>query len=490
MKRAVAYIRVSTKSDAQLHSYDYQVNYWKKQVAANYEYVGVYSDWGISGRSLAKRPELLRLIEDAKNKKFDVVFTKSVSRFARNTTELLETVRNLRDIGIKIFFEKENIDTFDPSAELFLTIAAAIAENDLKIYSENQRWSYKDRFKNGYVAIGSKILGYKMDYSTNTLMIVPSQKEVVKKIYELYLSGLGLAQIVLKLQNENIKNIEGKVKWSPSSIQYILQNEKYIGYNLSQKGYNENGAYKINRGQMKQYFVEDTHEAIISKVDFDMVQKIMKERATKTRIGHSIIPPYPFTKKVECGVCGHGFTHKFNNTNKLWRNAIWSCNHQNKYGKSHCDNTRIKDDVLKEKFVECYNEFVTTKKDKNEVKDLKAKLTNFLKEENELNALKVNHMIELDDYKQEVETLQKEINIILKKISDEEIRGVTKNDLAPIQVFTEEKVNKFLEKVIVYKHTVTFRFVNGVEIMKTYTNGPSGNKKGWKALQLARSKEE
>ena len=171
MKRAVAYIRVSTASDAQVHSFEFQEDYWKNEISKNsdLELVGIYADKGISGKSLSKRPELKRLLKDAEDKKFDVVYTKSVSRFARNTTDLLESVRRLRELGIKVVFEKENIDTFDPSAEVYLTIAAAVAENDLRVYSENQKWSVRQRFKKGQIQIGCKIFGYEMDYENNNL---------------------------------------------------------------------------------------------------------------------------------------------------------------------------------------------------------------------------------------------------------------------------------------------------------------------------------
>ena len=175
MKRSVAYIRVSTKSDAQLHSYDFQENYWKQAILqkVDEEFVGLYADWGISGRSLERRPQFLEMLDDARNGKFDIIYTKSVSRFSRNTTDLLNTIHELRELGIKVVFEKENINSLDPSAEIYLTIAATVAESELKTYSENQKWSYQERFKNGYIWLNRKMLGYRMNQETNTLEIVP-----------------------------------------------------------------------------------------------------------------------------------------------------------------------------------------------------------------------------------------------------------------------------------------------------------------------------
>lgn len=489
MKRAVAYIRVSTKSDAQSHSFEYQREYWQNVInnTREYDFIGVYADWGISGRSLAKRHQLLKLIEDAKEGKFDVVFTKSVSRLGRNTVELLQTVRTLRELGIKVIFEKENIDTSNPGSELYLTIAASVAQSELETYSDNQRWSYKQRFKNGYIQTGNRVLGYKINNDTNSLEVVKEEVATVKRIFELYLDGLGIAKVVLKMTEEGWLNGEKKCYWSRSSIRYILRNERYKGCVLSQKGITINGQYKINRGQVKQYYMEDTHEAIISKEDFDRVQVLMNKKACQKQIGKTDIPIYPFTSKVVCGVCKKGYNHKFNNTNKPWRNEIWSCSNQNNYGKAVCDNTRIKDEVLKEKFVESYNEFIATKLDNDEQVKSKNRLADLVRQENELKALKVNRLIERDDYNKEVDIIRKEIKELTAEISASEIRKIIKSDCYPIEVFDEEKVDAFIDKVIIFKNHVTFRFINGVEITKEYSNGPSGNQKGWKNKQVKES---
>lgn len=486
MKRAVAYIRVSTKSDAQLHSYDYQVEYYKDLIERNpnLEYVGIYSDWGISGRWLAKRPQLNQLLEDAKEHKFDVVYTKSVSRLSRNTTELIEMVRELRDSGVKIVFEKENIDTFDPSAEVFLTIAAAVAENDLRVYSENQRWSVRKRFESGYITIGSRILGYKMDKDTNTLIINEEEAKTVRRIFELYLQGFGYGPISLILKKEGYKNINGESKWSRGSIRYILKNEKYKGCSLAQKVVVINGVSKLNNGFEKKYYMENTHKAIIEPDIFDKVQRIINSRASANLIGKEKVAPYPFTGKLVCGCCGGKFNHKFNNTNKPWRNGIWTCGNQNNYGKVICSNSRIKDDVLKEKFVEVYNEFIETKPDNEIVTEIKKRIEELIAEETELNALRVNHLIEISDYNYEVEKVRDEIKENTQELNRYLMRGVTKSDFVKIDEFDENKVNKFIEKIIIDNYQVTFCFTNGISISRKYTNGPSGNQKGWKNRQL------
>ena len=172
--RAVAYIRVSTGKDVQLHSYEFQEHYWRSAFEDDpeTELVGIYADKGISGHSIQKRPQFLVMMQDARDHKFDKVYTKSVSRFARNTTQLLEAVRELRDIGIEVVFEKEGIHTFQPTSEVFLTIAATIAENDLDVDSERMRWSIRHRCENGWISIGKRMYGYKMTEENQVEVIV------------------------------------------------------------------------------------------------------------------------------------------------------------------------------------------------------------------------------------------------------------------------------------------------------------------------------
>ena len=187
IQRAVAYIRVSTEKDAQLHSYDFQEHYWRSAFVNDpeIELTGIYADKGISGHSVQKRPQFLLMMQDARDHKFDKIYTKSVSRFARNTTQLLEAVRELRDIGIEVVFEKENIHTFEPTSEVFLTIAATIAENDLDVDSERMRWSVRHRFENGWISIGSGLYGLRLT-ADNELEIVPEEAAVVRYIYDAY----------------------------------------------------------------------------------------------------------------------------------------------------------------------------------------------------------------------------------------------------------------------------------------------------------------
>lgn len=490
-KKAVAYTRVSTNSSAQVHSYEYQNEYWQNTIThnPNYEFSGIYADRGISGSAVAKRPQLLKMLEDARKRKFDVIFTKSVARFARNTEELLNTVRELRDLGIKVIFEKENIDTFDPSSEVFLTVAAAVAENDLRIYSENQKWSIREKYKNGFISIGNRILGYRMDNETNTLIVVPEQAETVKRIFELCLQGYGIIPISKILTQEGRKSIDGEVRWGRGAVRYILSNEKYKGCSLTQKTVTDFGVCRPNKGQAKKYYMEDTHEPIVSKEEFDKAQEALRERATDAITGKPQ-PKYPFSHKVICGVCGSGYSHKVQNPNKSWRSEIWVCQNQHRNGQEACTCTRIKNGVLIEKFIDCYNEFIEKKYEGNRTCELRVELQRLLEQERELVALRVNHMINLSDYNGEIEQLRGEIESVKVELSKHELNNLKRSDYKKIQQFDEEKVEKFIDKVIIHNNVVTFRFVNGVEISRPYTNGQAGNQKGWMDIRRVKYQTE
>lgn len=487
-KIGVAYVRVSTKSDAQLHSFEYQSDYWANTISQSQEYRfgGLYADEGISGRSLEKRPQLKKLLADGKAHKFDAVFCKSVARFGRNTVELLENVRLLRECNIRVFFEKEQIDTFDPSAEIMLTVAAAIAENDLEIYSQNMRWSIRHRYQNGWVSVGSGIFGYRMNTETNTLEIVPEEAETIRRIFDLYLDeGYGPIMICNTLEKEKRISPNGNCSWSRGTVSYILNNEKYKGCFLALKYLKIHGACKRNKGEEMQYFMEGTHEPIIPPERFDAVQAEMKRRENP-RLKGKTRTEYPFSRKIVCGVCGHGYAHKINNCYKAWQTEIWMCTYQNFHGIGCCDNTRIKDSVLKEKFVECYNEFVTKHAETDEAMTLRSQLATLIATERELKALQVNHLISAEAYHQEQVALKKEIDALSALISQHEMRDISKIDFQPITEFDERKVEKFLDRVTVLRHTVTFTFINGVSISREYTNGHGGNQVGWYDRHLAR----
>lgn len=485
-RRAVAYVRVSTASSAQLHSYEYQEQYWQSKFEDDLdtELVTIYADRGISGSSIYKRPQFLVMMQDARDGKFDVIYTKSVSRFARNTVQLLEAVRELRDLGIEVIFEKEQISTMQPTSELFLTIAATVAENDLQVDSERQKWSFRHRFENGWITIGAGMYGYAMT-EDNNLVVVEEEAAVIRRIFDLYIGGMGCVSIARLLNDEGIPTWYGK-QWTGSHILEMMDNEKYMGDALMGKTVTVDGVQLKNMtGQHgKRYYIEDTHEGIVSKETWYRAKELREQRQNAKIAGYKK-PVYPFTSMIECGCCGRHYQHKVNSSGTKWSSNIWVCATQLRKGVAACGNTRLKDSVLREKFVEAYNQFVTERPQGNTIDALQAVVAELRKEESDLAELLMQRLIPESVFRAEQRRIKAQIGDLTAKINEQRGKIVRESDYTIITEFDPEKVEKFITKVIVRNWTVTFVFYNGVQITKPYTNGPAGNQVGWKKKKEA-----
>lgn len=479
-KRAVAYVRVSSASKAQLHSYDFQEQYWRDKFtdSSDTELVGIYADKGISGSSVNKRPQFLVMMQDARDGKFDVIHTKSVSRFARNTVQLLEAVRELRDLGIEVIFEKEQISTLQPTSELFLTIAATVAENDLQVDSDRQKWSVRRRFENGWISIGSGMYGYRMN-KDNNLEIIEEEAAVIRRIYDMYISGKGATTIAKTLNAEGIRGYSG-AEWSSFHLLEMMANEKYMGDSLMGKSVAVDGVQLDNTdGSLgNRYYMEDTHEGIVSKETWYKAQELRMQRSNPKVTG-SKRPVYPFTGMIECGCCGKNYQHKVNNGNKKWRTDVWVCATQLRKSAGDCDGSRLKDSVLREKFMEAYNEFVTTRPQGHTIEALQSVVQELREEEAALAELRRQRLIPESAYKTEQRRIKTQLTELTTKINEQRSKFVCESDFNIIKEFDPEKVEKFITKVIVHRWTVTFVFYNDIKITKAYSNGPSGNQKGW-----------
>lgn len=487
-KKAAAYARVSTNGKMQAHSYEFQSRYWNERLSNDdtYDYVGLFADKGISGKFANRRPQFMALMEACKKGNVDVVFTKSVQRFARNTEELLTFVRELREIGVAIIFEKENINTLNPDSELFLTIAAAVAEDDLVRYSDNISWSIQDRFQKGECIIGPRLYGYKVTQARQ-LTVVVEEAKVVKAIFEKYATDEWSSRKIARWLNEQgiVAALGGE--WKDNQIRAMLRNEKYKGDMLLQKTYCEKGQKKTNRGEKDCYYVENSHEAIIDRELWDKVQTILDSRSNEKLRGQTN-KIYPFTGLIVCGECGHRYTHKVNNSGLIWQANFWKCHNGITNGVKACHNSGIKESVINDLFVECYNEFIKSGYKTNEGEEgrLQAHLDGLYKDENELTMLSIRGMINQKQYESERQTLLNEIRAIQQKLQEIRYCHVQTTDFKPIDKFEEEKLHRFVRKVIVHNWVVTFEFYNGVQISRTYTNGQPGNIKDWKLKQKAR----
>ena len=477
--RAVAYIRVSTEKDAQLHSYEFQEQYWEKAFDGDpsTELVQIYADKGISGHSVRKRPQFLLMMQDARDHKFDKIYTKSVSRFARNTTQLLEAVRELRDCGVEVIFESENIHTFQPTSEIFLTIAATIAENDLDVDSERMRWSIRHRCENGWISIGNGLFGLKLT-PENDLEIIPEEAAVIRYIFDAYVNeGLGSTRIAEALNEAGIQTRSG-CPWSAKHIIGLLRNEKYKGDVLMGKSVNHLGDYRKNpNGEYApRYYMEGTHEAIVDKETWEAAQRLLRCRGKTHRPKEQ---EYPFTGLIECGCCGKRFIHKVNNSSFKWRSEFWACYTYLRHGRKGCDNSRIKDDVLKEKFVSAYNAFVEKRPQGDSMAALMEVLADLRQQERELAELHMQRLLPRSAYEAERQGITAQIAEINERIAERRITHIPESEYVPITAFDDNKAIRFLSKVIVKRFTVTFVFYNGAKIRRRYDNGQAGNKPGW-----------
>ncbi len=359
-RKVCAYARVSTDHEEQLTSYEAQVSYYTEYIKKHddWEFIKVYADEGISGCSTKGRLGFLKMVEDALDGKIDLIITKSVSRFARNTVDSLTTIRKLKEHNVECYFEKENIWSFDGKCELLLSIIASISQEESRSISENVKWGHRKRMADGKVSVPfSRFLGYDRGEDGN-LVINEKEAEVVRKIYQLFLEGLTSYAISKYLTEQGIPTPCGKSKWSRSTVSSILTNEKYKGDALLQKVYTPDFLTKKkvkNSGQVPQYYVQDDHEAIIEPEIFDLVQqKIQKRQKREGRV--SI-----FSGKIRCGCCDGFYGSKVWHSNDKYRKVIWQCNH--KFEGQKCTTPHLSEDEIRKLFVKAVSQLVDCKKE-------------------------------------------------------------------------------------------------------------------------------
>lgn len=341
LTRVAAYARVSSAKDAMLHSLSAQVSYYNSLIQQHpgWIFCGVYADEGLTGTRV-DRENFQRLLADCRAGKIDMVVTKSISRFARNTVTLLETVRELKNLGVDVYFEEQNIHSASADGELMLSILASYAQEESLSASENQKWRIKRNFESGMPWNGI-MLGYR--YDNGTLVIHPEEAAVVRQIFDSYLSGMGVTAIAKMLNSQGIPSRFGN-QWGKSGIMRILRNYSYTGNLLLQTTYQENHLTKRtrqNNGEFPKYHITDAHEEIIPLRQFNAVQKEIRRRAEKHT--HPGITPntYPFTGKLVCAGCGKHYRRKITKTG-----PVWICATFNTWGKSACPSKQIPESTL------------------------------------------------------------------------------------------------------------------------------------------------
>ena len=372
--RVAAYCRVSTDDEEQLTSYEAQQNYYTDKIMTNREWTmaGIFADEGITGTSARKRPEFLKMIRLCKQKKIDIVLTKSISRFARNTVDCLNYIRALRELGIAVIFEKENINTLEADSEILITMLGAFAQAESESISANVRWGKRQAMREGKVNMHyERLYAYEKGEDGNP-KIIPEQAEVVRRIYNAFLSGQSLRMIKEWLEREGTINVSGGTAWSISVIRGILSNEKYCGDVLQQKTFTsdciERKAIR-NTGQLPMYLTRDHHEGIVSRDTFNAVRVELARRnagqapsRNKAPTGRSCYSAkYALTGRLICGECGTAY-RRCAWTKRGKKRVVWRCASRVDYGSRYChDSPTLDEGPLQEAILAAINSAMSRK---------------------------------------------------------------------------------------------------------------------------------
>ncbi len=374
--KVAAYCRVSTDDKEQKTSYEAQIQYYTNKINKNpdWQMAGIFADEGITGTQAKKRPEFLKMIRLCRQRKIDIILTKSLSRFARNTVDSLKYIRELKELGIAVISEKENINTLTAESEMLITIMSCFAQAESESISKNVSWGVRQSFKNGNVPIKYKtLLGYKKG-ADGLPEIVPEEAEIVRLIYRSYLDGMSLKQIADTLNSRGLRTKHKNAAWQIEIVKSILVNEKYSGDALLQKTYVTDCITKKtrkNNGELPMYLVKNHHEPIISRADFNRVQEEMARRSAKRVIADKLTKTeqgkysakYALSELLICGECGEHY-RRVTWTAKGFKEIKWRCVSRIQYGKKKCHSSPTVDEqALHRAIVSAVNEFCTVKDD-------------------------------------------------------------------------------------------------------------------------------
>ena len=498
-RRVAGYARVSTDSEEQQTSYDAQVDYYSRYIRSKpeWQFVEVYTDEGISATSTKGRAGFNRMIHDALDGKIDLIVTKSVSRFARNTVDSLTTVRKLKDAGVEIYFEKENIWTLDSKGELLITIMSSLAQEESRSISENITWGQRKRFADGRFSLPySAFLGYRKG-ADGIPEIVPEEAELVRRIYAMFMEGMTSCAIAKTLTKEGIPTPRGKTKWAVSTVESILRNEKYRGDAILQKTFTVDFLQKktkANEGEVPQYYVQNSHPAIIEPEEWDLVQA---EIARRKELGSRYHSNNIFTGTIICGDCGGQYGPKLWHSTDQYRRTVWQC--CDKFRNEHkCKTPHFSEEQFKELFMKAFGQLISMRESILEdclliqaklfdCKDLDSKqdrledelemTTEMMRRCIEENSVKAQDQAEYiqryDFYSQKYEKLKKKLDALLaerqRRKEHYDLLGgfidmLRQHDQMPLVFDVGLWVGTVDHATVYNDHRVVFTFKGGVEI--------------------------
>lgn len=513
--RVAAYCRVSTDDVEQLNSYDSQKKHYSDLIHEKKEwhFAGVYADSAITGTQVTKRIDFQRLINDAMHGEIDMIITKSISRFARNTYDTLKYVRMLKEKGVAVFFEEENINTMTMDGELLLTILSSVAQQEVENISENVKKGLKMKMKRGELVGFQGCIGYDYDMITKSLLINNEEADVVRYIFDRYVAGFGATIISRELNERGIKT-KKENKWGHGAIIRIIKNEKYTGDLLMGKSFTVDPISKrrlSNRGEEDKFYIKDHHEPIVERETFEQAQELLSKRSFErmpkgsnaTREKYS--RKYAFSSMLECGFCKSHLSRRAWHSSTKYKKVIWQCMVNTKLGKNNCEHSKgVPEEIIESAFLESYSMISSRDRDLVdsfvkrvestlgiqtvaqkikiherkliEVEKKKKKLLNLLLEEQLEKRLFESSMYELGDEEKALNKSIEELNLQLEHEKElnrriENLKRALNSDIK-LKSFDRHIFESLIEKVIVGKtdengeadpYNITFIYKTGLD---------------------------
>ncbi|WP_313560040.1 recombinase family protein [Ruminiclostridium cellobioparum] len=507
-KRVCAYCRVSTDSREQHNSYTAQTDYYERMISkrSDWQFVGIYADEARSGMKLQRRDDFLRMMRDCEMGKIDLIITKSVTRFARNTVDSIEAIRKLKLLGIAVYFEKENINTLSESSEMLLTILSSLAQGEAESTSTNNKWSIIKRFKKGTFIIGIPAIGY-TNNEDGELTIDGQEVDIVRYIFKQYLNGKGSYAIARELNEMGIPTIRDAEEWSEGVVRDILQNPIYTGDLLLQKTYTTEVVpfkHKRNKGELPQYFISNNHEPIISREEAEAVKEIYEYRRKQMKTdGTKSQNRYAYSSKIICGECGNVFRRQKIYIGKPYEKVQWCCI-QHIRDKDKCSMIAIRETIIQDAFTLMWNKLSsnyteilyplleslkrlrTDEQQEKEIQECNEKIMELSKQSHILSGVVAKGYLDSAIFIEKQTALQVELDAMRRKR-----KALLDNSGYEIEIFNTEQLIKvfeshpriqdtysedlFLQSVdqIIIKEgkTVTFRLKNKLELSESYGKG-------------------
>lgn len=506
IKRVCAYCRVSTGSTEQNSSFKSQVEYYTRLIDKKDGWicVGIYADQARSGTKTVGRDDFQQMLRDCRLGKADMIITKFVTRFARNTVDSIKAIRELKSWGVEVYFEKEHVSTMSEKSEQLLTILSSIAQGESESISTNSRWANTYRFQKGTFIIGSPAYGY-VNNENGELVIQPEQAAIVRRIFDEYLGGKGSYAIAKKLRQEGVSTIRGSKGWQDSVVKGILQNPVYEGDLLHQKTYTTEGVpftRKRNCGELPQYLIADNHEPIISREEAEAVRQLYEYRRQRQCVDDLSVyqSRYAFSSRIVCGECGSTFRRQKIYIGKPYEKIQWCC-HQHIEDISKCSQKSIREDIIKQAFVSMWNRLASNYEEiliplldalkavpddpeqERESQELENKIQELKKQSYMLQKVLSGGNIGFAVFIGERNRIDTELDAAYhrrqllesQKLYEQEIGqteyliAVCRNRPSILEDFDEECFCMIIDKLVAYPdRRLVFRLKNGLELEETY----------------------